>query len=163
MADIGSILVEGVVGVLLREKRLTVATAESCTGGLIGDRITNIAGSSDYFMGGVMSYSNGVKEKILGVPMSVLETMGAVSSECALAMAQGVRRLLNTDIGVSATGIAGPGGGTPQKPVGLVYIALSADGYERVERFIWSGDRIQNKRESSEAALKILLEYLQSL
>jgi PncC family amidohydrolase len=163
MADIGSIMVEGVVGVLLHEKRLTIATAESCTGGLIGDRLTNITGSSDYFMGGVMSYSNGVKEKILGVPMAVLETVGAVSSECALAMAQGVRRLLDTDIGISATGIAGPGGGTLQKPVGLVYIALSADGYERVERFIWAGDRIQNKRESSEAALKILLEYLQSL
>ncbi|MEI7556284.1 nicotinamide-nucleotide amidohydrolase family protein [Candidatus Chlorohelix sp.] len=163
MADIGSIMAEGMVGALLREKRLTVATAESCTGGLIGDRLTNISGSSDYFMGGVMSYSNRVKEKILGVPAITLETVGAVSSECALAMAQGVRHLLDTDIGVSATGIAGPGGGTPQKPVGLVYIALSADGYERVECFIWSGDRIQNKRESSEAALKILIEYLQSL
>jgi PncC family amidohydrolase len=157
----GTILLEGLVGQKLREFGLTVSTAESCTGGLLGDRLTNIAGSSDYFQGGVLSYSNAIKERVLQVPKEILESAGAVSEECALAMARGVRYLMNTSIGLSTTGIAGPGGGTPTKPVGLVYIGISVEGYERVERYVWAGDRIQNKRESGEAALKLLMEYLE--
>jgi len=155
-----SIMAENIVGPKLRAAQLTVATAESCTGGLVGDRLTNISGSSDYFLGGILSYSNEIKEKVLGVPREVLETAGAVSAECALAMALGARKVIGASIGLSTTGIAGPSGGTPQKPVGLVYVGIAADNYHRVERYVWSGDRIQNKRESAEAALHLLLDYL---
>jgi PncC family amidohydrolase len=161
--EYSAVLPEMLVGPLLRSHKLTVATAESCTGGLVGDRLTNVSGSSDYFLGGVLSYSNDVKERVLGVPNAVLMSVGAVSRECALAMAQGTRRVTGSSIGISTTGIAGPGGATPGKPVGLVYIGLSAEGFERVESYVWAGDRIQNKRESAEAALRMLLEYLQSL
>ncbi len=157
------LLAEGRIAAPLRRFKLTVATAESCTGGLVGDRLTNIAGSSDYFQGGILSYSNEVKERVLGVPAEVLNTVGAVSAECALAMARGVRRVIGTSIGLSTTGSAGPGGGTPQKPVGLVYVAIVAEGYERVERYVWTGGRIQNKRESAEAVLLLLVDYLASL
>jgi PncC family amidohydrolase len=158
-----TILVENIVGPKLRAAQLTVATAESCTGGLVGDRLTNISGSSDYFLGGILSYSNEIKEKVLGVPREVLETVGAVSAECALAMAMGARKVIGASIGLSATGIAGPGGGSAGKPVGLVYVGIAADNYHRVERYVWSGDRIQNKRESAEAVLRLLLDYLAQL
>ncbi|HLI52251.1 MAG TPA: nicotinamide-nucleotide amidohydrolase family protein, partial [Thermomicrobiaceae bacterium] len=107
-------------------KGLTIATAESCTGGLIAHRITTVSGSSAYFVGGVVSYSNALKQKLLGVTEETLRTAGAVSRECALQMAGGVRRLTGATVGISSTGIAGPGGATPTKPVGLVYIACSA-------------------------------------
>jgi PncC family amidohydrolase len=155
-----SIMLEAVVGAKLLAANLTVATAESCTGGLVGNRLTNVAGSSAYFIGGVMSYANEIKQNVLGVPAEVLNTVGAVSEECALAMARGVRKLMGTAIGISTTGIAGPGGATPGKPVGLVYIVLCADDYERCERYVWQGDRILNKEQSAEAALKMLLDYL---
>src|SRR3712207_5216894 len=113
------------VGAQLQRRQLTVATAESCTGGLIGHLLTEIAGSSAYFMGGVIAYSNAVKHSLLDVPEATLAAVGAVSEETARAMAQGVRARLHTDIGIATTGIAGPGGGTPQKPVGLVYIAVA--------------------------------------
>ena len=155
---------EFVAGSLLTNLKLTVATAESCTGGLVGHRITNVSGSSAYFFGGIMSYDNSVKHGVLGVPQDILMTVGAVSQECALAMADGARRVIGTQIGISTTGIAGPGGGSSDKPVGLVYIALTAqDGYRRCERYIWEADRIGNKEQSAEAALRMLVEYLEGL
>ena len=163
MTEVKKILLEEVIGQKLRAAKLTLATAESCTGGLLGDRLTNISGSSGYYLGGVISYSNEIKEKILGVPHQILETVGAVSSECALAMAQGIRKLTGSSIGISTTGIAGPGGGTEEKPVGLVFIGISTINYDQVKRFVWNGDRINNKSESSEAALNLLLEYLISI
>ena len=158
------LLPEFVAGSLLTKFKLKVATAESCTGGLVGHRLTNVAGSSAYFWGGILSYDNSIKQQVLGVPEQVLITQGAVSAECALAMADGARRVIGSQLGLSTTGIAGPGGGTAAKPVGLVYIALtSADGFRRCERYIWDADRIANKEQSAEAALRMLVEYLQTL
>jgi len=151
---------EQIVGDTLRAQHLTLAVAESCTGGLLGHRITNVAGSSDYFLGGVISYSNAAKEQLLGVTATTLAAYGAVSQAAAQEMAQGVRRLLGAHIGLSVTGIAGPGGGTPDKPVGLVYIGLSAEGQELSRRFVWSGSREENKAASAQAALDLLAEYL---
>ena len=151
---------EEVVGKLLLEKKLTLAVGESCTGGLIGHRITNVPGSSEYFLGGVVAYAYEAKERLLDVKHNTLYEHGAVSPETAIEMARGARWALGADIGVSVTGIAGPGGGMPGKPVGLVYIALSARDAERVERFVWDGDREGNKALSAEAALSILIEYL---
>ncbi len=139
---------------------LTLSLAESCTGGLIAHRITNISGSSDYFLGGVVAYSNEAKEKILGVPHKTLVRYGAVSEETARAMAEGARRLLVSDLALAVTGIAGPTGSTPEKPVGLAYIALAAEEEVRCERHIWEGDRLQNKAQSAEAALEMLIAYL---
>jgi len=130
-------------GELLKQMGLTLSLAESCTGGLIAHRITNIPGSSNYFLGGVVAYSNEAKEKIVGVPHETLLRYGAVSEESARAMAEGARRLLASDLALAVTGIAGPTGGTPEKPVGLVYIALAAEEEMRCERHIWSGDRLQ--------------------
>lgn len=147
-------------GELLKEMSLTLSLAESCTGGLIAHRITNISGSSNYFLGGVVAYSNEAKENILGVPHEILLQYGAVSEETARAMAEGARRLLRSDLALAVTGIAGPTGGTPEKPVGLVYIALAAEEGVRCERHIWNGDRLQNKAQSAEAALEMLITYL---
>jgi PncC family amidohydrolase len=151
------------VGALLRARNLTIATAESCTGGLVAARITSVPGSSEYFMGGIVSYSNDAKHRLLGVPNLMLERYGAVSADTALAMARGVRRSLKTAIGVATTGIAGPGGATATKPVGLVYVALAAEGVERCRRFIWPGDRIENITASAEAALRLVRVYLEEL
>lgn len=123
----GEVTMEEVVGRLLRENGQTLATAESCSGGLLGDRITDVPGSSTYYMGGVIAYSNELKEKLLAVSPSTLSTHGAVSEETAREMALGVRKLTGADLGVVTTGIAGPDGGTPEKPVGTVAIALAAD------------------------------------
>ncbi len=150
-------------GQSLREHHLSLSTAESCTGGLVGHRLTNVPGSSAYYLGGVISYDNRIKQGVLGVPAQVLESVGAVSQECALAMAHGVRRMMATDLGISTTGIAGPGGATPGKPVGLVYIALvDGQGFERCERYIWPADREGNKELSAQAALQMILDYLQT-
>jgi nicotinamide-nucleotide amidase len=149
------------IGEILTRRGLTLAVAESCTGGLLGHRITNVSGSSAYFQGGVISYSNEAKERILGVAHEILVQHGAVSEETALAMATGARRLLDTDIAVSVTGIAGPTGGTPDKPVGLVYIGLAAEGVEVCQRHIWQGDRSHNKERSAQAALELLLTHLE--
>jgi len=149
------------IGELLTRRGLTLAVAESCTGGLLGHRLTNVSGSSAYFQGGVISYSNEIKERILGIPHQTLVQHGAVSGETAMAMAREARRLLCTDIAVSVTGIAGPTGGTPEKPVGLVYIGLAAEGTELCERHIWEGDRSENKELSAQAALELLLKYLE--
>ncbi len=153
---------EIVVGRQLLEKKLTVSLAESCTGGLIGHRMTEVPGSSEYFMGGVVAYSYDAKEKLLNVRHDTLYDFGAVSAETAIEMARGARRALGTDIGISVTGIAGPGGGLPGKPVGLVYICLSTRTFERTEHFVWDKDRSGNKWDSSEAALRMLKEYLES-
>ena len=153
-------LPEVVLGHLLSDAGLTLSVAESCTGGLIGHRITNVAGSSRYFLGGVVAYSYDAKERVLGVNHDELYDHGAVSEVVAREMARGVRRLLGTDLSVAVTGIAGPGGGLPGKPVGLVYIALSSRSEERCERFVWDGNRETNKALSADAALKMLVEYL---
>ena len=148
------------VGDLLRRRGLTLATAESCTGGLLGHRLTNVPGSSDYYLGGVISYSNAVKVAILGVDAETLAREGAVSEVVARQMARGVRRLLRADIGIGITGVAGPGGGSPEKPVGLVYIALSGPWGEHCERCLWPHDRLGNKVASSSRALQLLAGLL---
>ncbi len=147
-------------GELLRTRRLVLAVAESCTGGGLGNALTNIAGSSDYFSGGVIAYSYEAKERILGVPRDVLAAHGAVSPQVVTLMAEGVRRMLDTDLALAISGIAGPGGGLPNKPVGLVYIALATREGTRWRRHVWQGDRIANKRASVAAALEWLIEHL---
>jgi PncC family amidohydrolase len=151
---------EVIVGQLLLKRKLTLALAESCTGGLVGHRITDVPGSSAYLIGGIVAYSYDAKELLLGVRHNTLYDHGAVSAETAIEMARGARRALGSDIGISVTGIAGPGGGLPGKPVGSVYICLSARDFERVEKFVWDKDRSGNKWASSEAALQMLRDYL---
>lgn len=162
-----SVPLEAQIGPILREKKLKLVLAESCTGGMIGNRITNIPGSSDYYLGSITAYAYEAKEKILGVDHDALMKYGAVSREIALAMAQGARQALAGSfpleklIGISVTGIAGPGGGMPHKPVGLAYIGMSAPGGDWVWKFLWQGNRVENKETSSNAALSLLLNYLQ--
>ncbi len=151
---------EAEVGALLTTRGLTLAVAESCTGGLILHRLTNVPGSSTYVLGGVVAYSNEAKEKFLQVNPGALEQYGAVSEEIAQEMAQGARAAFASDLAVSVTGIAGPGGGTESKPVGLTYVGLSSRDSEQVVRYIWDGDREQNKIASAEAALQLLYDYL---
>ncbi|MGQ0793398.1 MAG: competence/damage-inducible protein A [Deltaproteobacteria bacterium] len=152
---------EQVVGAMLRERDLTIAVAESCTGGLLADRITDVAASSDYFERGVVAYANSAKIDVLGVPEELLKSHGAVSAPVAEAMAEGVRVTSGADLGVAITGIAGPGGGTAQKPVGLVYIALSHAKLGSVsERFLFEGGRREIKILSSEAALSRIRKFL---
>ncbi len=148
----------------LKEKGLKVATAESCTGGLISKRITEIPGASDVFECGVCSYANRIKHELLGVSDQTLEQFGAVSEQTAKEMAEGIRRLSGADIGVSVTGIAGPGGGTPEKPVGLVYLGVSSERYSKVVRYL-SGSKKAGSREhirysASQQALKLVLEAI---
>jgi nicotinamide-nucleotide amidase len=154
---------EVIVGQLLLQHKLTLALAESCTGGLVGHRITDVPGSSAYLLGGIVAYSYAAKELLLGVRHDTLYDHGAVSAETAVEMARGARRVLGADIGISVTGIAGPGGGMPGKPVGLVYICLSARDAERVEKYVWEQDRAGNKWASSEAALQLLRDYLAAM
>ncbi|MFQ5673293.1 MAG: competence/damage-inducible protein A [Nitrospinales bacterium] len=151
---------EGIVGSLLRARNLTLAVAESCTGGLIGHRITNVAGSSDYFLEGVVTYSNEAKMNRLGVGGELLSRHGAVSREVAVAMAEGIRRLSGADIGLSVTGIAGPAGGSRGKPVGLTYIALDAAAGGWCDKFLFPQDRVRNKERAAQAALNGLRRWL---
>ncbi|HEY7535751.1 MAG TPA: competence/damage-inducible protein A [Thermodesulfobacteriota bacterium] len=156
---------EEVLGKLLSQKNITLAIAESCTGGLVAHRITNISGSSNFFERGIVSYSNKSKVELLGVPSELIESFGAVSKEVVEAMAQGVRKLTNADIGVSISGIAGPTGGTPTKPVGTVFIAISHEKKEASsKRFQFKGTREEIKLIASEAALdwirKFVLNYV---
>jgi PncC family amidohydrolase len=138
---------------------LTVATAESCSGGLVAHALTEVPGASGYLRGAIVAYANDVKEAALGVPADVLAAHGAVSAQVALAMADGVRTRLHADLGVAVTGVAGPDGGTADKPVGLVYVAVAGGGRDAsVRRFLWSGDRSANKTASAEAAIRMLLE-----
>jgi len=141
--------------------RVRVATAESCTGGLIGHALTEIAGSSDYYDGGVVSYSDGVKSAVLHVPQATLDHHGAVSAQVAVAMAEGVRQVLGADVAVAVTGIAGPGGGSETKPVGLTYVAVADGAGHDVRRHLWPHDRAGNKLASAHAALRLLLERLE--
>jgi nicotinamide-nucleotide amidase len=152
---------EAEIGALLEAQGLSLVTAESCTGGLVAHRITDAPGSSAYYLGGFVAYANEVKEGVLGVRHETILSHGAVSEETALEMARGARQRLGADLGISTTGIAGPTGGTPVKPVGLVYIALSAPDAELCRRYVWQGDRLANKEQSAEASLKLLLSYLQ--
>ena len=137
---------------------LTVATAESCTGGLVAHAITEVPGSSAHFRGGVVAYSNAVKESELHVPAEVLRAHGAVSAQVARAMAEGARAAIGTDFAVAVTGVAGPDGGTEAKRVGLTYIAVAGPAGAEVRRHVWSGDRRANKLASARAALELLLE-----
>ena len=150
------------IAAILKKQNLIVATAESCTGGLVAHSLTNISGSSDYFDRGVISYSNESKSDMLGVSEDTLKGYGAVSEQVAKAMAEGIRTRSNVDIGLATTGIAGPTGGTKDKPVGLVYIAVSTSKDTKVERFQFSGDRLQNKESTCNAALQMLLDHLTS-
>ena len=151
---------EGVVAALLTEKRLTLAVAESCTGGLITDRLTDVPGSSVFLEGTAVTYSNLSKTELLGVPQEVIGKFGAVSRETASLMAEGVRRIGHTDLGLAATGIAGPSGGTDLKPVGTVFIAL-ADGEKTICRdFLLAGERRRIKVFASQQALIMLKKYL---
>jgi PncC family amidohydrolase len=147
-------------GRLLKERGLTLALAESCTGGLIGSLITDVAGSSDYFLGSAVTYAYGAKEDILRVSHETLLAHGAVSAETAAEMARGARRIFGADLAASVTGIAGPGGGMPGKPVGLVHIHLSAADAEIGERHVWHADRMGNKMLSAEAVLRLVMRYL---
>ncbi|HEY3417423.1 MAG TPA: competence/damage-inducible protein A, partial [Armatimonadota bacterium] len=148
---------EVVAGRMLKERGLTLAVAESCTGGLLGGRITNVAGSSEYFPGGVISYSNALKEMMLDVPAETLNTHGAVSEETARAMAQGIARATGSHYGISVTGVAGPGGGTEEKPVGLVYIGIAdRKGKSLVQRNSMWGDRATIRNRSVQQALVLL-------
>lgn len=140
----------------LRARGLTVATAESCTGGLVAAALTAVPGSSDVVVGGFVTYSNGMKIRMLGVPEAVLASVGAVSEACARAMAEGAARESGADVAVSTTGIAGPGGGSAEKPVGLVYIgAASRDGRSEVQRHVFPGDRAAVRAATVEAALRL--------
>jgi PncC family amidohydrolase len=136
---------------------VTIATAESCTGGLVAHLVTEIPGSSAYLRGGIVAYENRIKETLLGVPAALLAAHGAVSAQVAVAMAEGARDRLGTDLAVAVTGVAGPDGGTDAKPVGLVYVAVAGLGVPEVRRYHWSGDRSSNKAESARAALELLL------
>lgn len=149
-----------VVGELLRQKKLTLATAESCSGGLLGGKITAEAGSSDYYLGGVVSYANQAKEILLGVDPDNLRKHGAVSEIIAKEMAEGARRAIGADLGVSTTGIAGPGGGTEDKPVGLVYIALAHPAGVIVEKRKFAGNRDSIRNMTVETALNMLRVFL---
>jgi nicotinamide-nucleotide amidase len=145
---------------LARERGLTLATAESCTGGLVAGRLTAVPGSSDVFRGGVVAYADDVKAKELGVPPALLEAHGAVSAEAARAMAEGARSQLDADVAVSTTGVAGPGGGTEEKPVGLVFLHVTGPEGEEVRRIDLPGDREMIRGRATTAALHLLRRHL---
>jgi len=151
---------EEVVGALLLQRKMTLSAAESCTGGLISGRITNIAGSSAYFERGVVVYSNAAKTELLGVPADLIEQHGAVSREVAAAMAQGIRERAKTGLGLAVTGIAGPSGGTPEKPVGLVYISLASPDGTKTDEYRFLGTRSQVRQRTAQMALDMVRRYL---
>ncbi len=148
------------IGTILESESLTIALAESCTGGLVAGTITDIPGSSRYFMAGLVTYSNEAKTKFLSVPEEIIAQSGAVSAIVAELMATGVRDGVGVDIGLSITGIAGPAGGSPEKPVGTVFMGLATKEGVWVERFLFIGDRQEIRKQATEAALSILLHYL---
>jgi len=153
--------IETEIGALLSNRGLTLATAESSTGGLVAHRLTSVSGSSAYYLGGLVTYSNEAKEALLGVRHETLLAHGAVSEETAQEMARGARERLGADLGIATTGIAGPTGGTPEKPVGLVFVALSAANAQLCQRYVWHGDRASNNQQSAEAVLRLVQLYLQ--
>jgi nicotinamide-nucleotide amidase len=150
---------EEVVARVLTENRATIAVAESCTGGMLAERLTNVPGSSSYFLGGVICYSNDLKTTFVGVPQNLIETKGAVSSEVALALADGIRKRTGATLGVGVTGVAGPGGGTPEKPVGLVHIGLADEHGPRERTYRFPGDRERIRQFASQAALDAVRRY----
>ena len=152
---------EVTIAFFLRQWGLKLALGESCTGGLVADRITNVPGSSDYFLGGMVAYSYEAKVALLGVSWDTLQQHGAVSRETVIEMARGARKALGADLAVSVSGIAGPGGGMPGKPVGYTWFGLSSAEGDWARNFTWDGDRVANKVASAEAALQFLLDYLQ--
>ena len=156
-------IIEQEIGDLLREKKMTLGLVESATGGLISHRITNVPGSSDYYKGSVTAYSNEAKARIVGVSEATIDQHGAVSARVAGEMAEGGRKLLAVDVCLVDTGVAGPGGATEEKPVGLFYLGLSVKdkAYSRQHNF--TGNREQNKQDAAEAALRWLQEYLSDL
>jgi len=149
------------IGEILQKRILTVGLAESCTGGLVASRITSVPGSSAYFMAGLVTYSNKAKTKFLSVPDKIIARNGAVSNIVAKRMAKGVCAAAGVDIGLSITGIAGPAGGSPEKPVGTVFIALATKKEVFVRKFLFSGNRREVRKRSSEEALTMLLDYLE--
>jgi nicotinamide-nucleotide amidase len=149
-----------IVLALCRARGLTLATAESCTGGLVAARLTAVPGSSDVFRGSVVAYADQVKENELGVPSAVLAEHGAVSAEAAMALAEGVRRRLGSDVGVATTGVAGPGGGTPEKPVGLVFLHASGPAGDAARRIDLPGDREMIRGRATAAALHLVRRLL---
>jgi PncC family amidohydrolase len=148
------------VGERCRAAAVTIATVESCTGGLIGHLLTEIPGSSAYYLGGFVTYSDDAKRTMVGVPAEVLASHGAVSAQTAMAMAAGGRDRTGADVGVSVTGIAGPDGGSAAKPIGLTYVAVADAAGGEVRRFTWSGSRAENKRSSAQAALELVVERM---
>ena len=154
-------LPEVLAGHILRERGLKLVAAESCTGGLIGSRITDVAGSSEYFLGSVVAYAYEVKVALLDVSWDTLNTFGAVSHETVIEMARGARTRLHGDIAIAVSGIAGPGGGTAEKPVGTTWIGLVSNEGEWAKEFHFSGNRKENKSSAADAALQMLLDYLQ--
>ena len=147
---------------LADQPRLTIAAAESCSGGEVAHRITAVAGSSAYFLGSIVAYANEAKRALLGVPQEILKTRGAVSEECARAMAEGARRAFGADLAVSTTGIAGPGGATARKPVGLVYVALAGPDGTVAEQHRFPGDRTAVVDAAAEAALHLLVRGVEA-
>jgi PncC family amidohydrolase len=151
---------EAEIGDILRSCGLKLATAESCTGGLIADRITNVPGASEYFQGGIVAYSYEAKASLLNVSWDTLNAVGAVSKEVVMEMARGACTALDADIAVSVSGIAGPGGGLPEKPIGTTWIGLSTSEGDWARKHLWEGDRLKNKALSANAALQFLIDYL---
>ena len=151
------------VAKLLREKGLTLGAVESATGGLLSHLITNVPGSSDYYRGSITAYSNQTKVKVVGVKEATIKEYGAVSPEVAREMAHGGRRVLDSDICLADTGVAGPGGATPEKPGGLFYLGLACAAGTESRKHTFAGDREQNKIDAAQAALAWLKEYLTSL
>lgn len=158
---VSSDLIESVAD-LLTKKKITISTAESCTGGLLGHLLTSISGSSVYYDRGIISYTNQAKHELLNVSVDLLENYGAVSKQVAEAMAEGVRKNAQADIGVSTTGIAGPTGGSKEKPVGLVYIGLSTKKKIVVNRFVFDGDRLENKDSTCVEALRLIKKEVEN-
>jgi len=153
-------MIAKILGERLIERGFTIATAESCTGGLIGDIITNVPGASRYFLGGIIAYSNEIKIRMLRVKRETIEQHGAVSEQCAREMVAGITHLFHADMGIATTGIAGPGGGTDEKPVGLVYIAIDLQGKISVRRYLFNGNRGKIKRKIAEQAIRDAIEIL---
>jgi nicotinamide-nucleotide amidase len=154
---------EEIVGMYLMMKEATISVAESCTGGLLAQRLTSIPGSSRYFMSGIICYSNESKMELAGLPPLLLEMQGAVSAEVARGLAEGIRQRANTTIGVGITGVAGPTGGTPEKPVGTVHVAVALPGGTKHSQSIFPGDRERIRWQASQAALDMVRRELMKM
>ncbi len=158
--DSATARLEEQVGAIIRDRGLKLATAESCTGGLLASRLTDVPGSSDYFVGGIVAYAYEAKVALLNVSWDTLHAFGAVSAETVLEMARGACKALSADLAISVSGIAGPGGGLPNKPVGTTWFGLVTPGGEWSFLRQFDGDRLQNKLQASEVALELLMQYL---